>query len=70
MAAMFFPDAPADAYVASGHGGMRVLFLVPSLGLAVCWNDSRIDDHDQSPGNANTKMNGAVRLICEAVLPL
>jgi CubicO group peptidase (beta-lactamase class C family) len=64
-----FADAPADAYVASGHGGMRVLFLVPRFDLIACWNDSRIDDHDQSPGNANTRMNQAVRLIGEAVRP-
>jgi CubicO group peptidase (beta-lactamase class C family) len=63
-----FEDAPTDAFAASGHGGMRVLFLVPSLDLIVCWNDSRIDDHDKSPGNPATKMNQAVRLIREAVL--
>jgi len=61
-------DAPPDAFTASGHGGMRVLFLVPSLDLIVCWNDSRIDDHDKSPGNPATKMNQAARLIREAVL--
>jgi CubicO group peptidase (beta-lactamase class C family) len=62
-----WPDAPLDAFAASGHGGMRVLFLAPSLDLIVCWNDSRIEDHDQSPGNPATRMNQAVRLIREAV---
>ena len=65
-----FVDAPPDAFAASGHGGMRVLFLVPSLDLIVCWNDSRIEDHDKSPGNPATKMNQAARLIREAVLDL
>ena len=63
-----FADAPPDAFAASGHGGMRVLFLVPSLDLIVCWNDSQIDDHDASPGHPDTKMNRAVRLIREAVV--
>ena len=47
---------------------MRVLFLVPSLDLIVCWNDSRIEDHDKSPDNPVTKMNQAARLIREAVV--
>ena len=59
---------PPDAFAASGHGGMRVLFLVPSLDLIVCWNDSRIEDHDKSPDNPVTKMNQAARLIREAVV--
>ena len=62
-----FLDAPADAYVASGHGGVRLLCVIPSLDLIVCWNDSKIEDHDQSPGNANTKCNQAARLLREAV---
>jgi CubicO group peptidase (beta-lactamase class C family) len=63
-----FADAPEDAWIASGHGGRRVLFLAPSLDLIVCWNDGKIEDHDQSPGNPNTKMNQAVRLIRGAVM--
>lgn len=63
-----FVAAPDDAYVASGHGGMRMLWIMPSLDLIVCWNDSKIEDHDQSPGNPNTKCNQAARLMREAVL--
>lgn len=63
-----FVDAPADAYVAIGHGGMRTLWVIPSLDLVVCWNDSPIDDHDQSPGNPNTRINQAAKLIRESVL--
>ena len=62
-----FVDASPDTFVASGHGGMRVLYLVPAEDLIVCWNDSTIKDHDQCPGNPNTKMNQAARLIREAV---
>ena len=63
-----FVDAPEDAFAASGHGGKRVLFLVPSRDLIVCWNDSRIEDHDRSPGNPDTRMNQAARLIRDGVL--
>lgn len=61
-------DAPGDLILASGHGGKRVLFLLPSRDLVVCWNDSVIEDHDQSPGNASTKMNRAAKLIRGALL--
>ena len=65
---LLFVDAPRDTCVASGHGGMRTLWVTPSLDLVVCWNDSQIQDHDQSPGNPNTRCNQAARLIREAVL--
>jgi CubicO group peptidase (beta-lactamase class C family) len=62
-----FVDAPHDAFIASGHGGMRALWVLPSIDLVVCWNESTIDDHDQSPGNPDTRMNRAARLMREAV---
>ena len=61
-----FVDAPPDAYVASGHGGKRTLWIFPSLDLIVSWNDSPIEDHDQSPGNPDTMCNQAVRLMIGA----
>jgi CubicO group peptidase (beta-lactamase class C family) len=64
-----FVDAPADTYVASGHGGKRALWVIPSLDLIVAWNDSDVEDHDSSPGNPNTKCNRAARLMKEAVHP-
>lgn len=63
-----FVDAPPDTVVASGHGGRRTLWLFPSWDLIVCWNDSRIEDHDRSPGNPDSRGNQAVRLIKAAVL--
>jgi CubicO group peptidase (beta-lactamase class C family) len=62
-----YVDAPPDTYVASGHGGKRTLWIIPSLDLIVCWNDSPIDDHDQTPGNANSKNNRAARLMVQSV---
>ena len=47
---------------------MRTLWIIPSLDLIVCWNDSHIADHDQSPGNPDAKCNQAARLIREAVV--
>ncbi|MBI3876667.1 MAG: serine hydrolase [Verrucomicrobia bacterium] len=63
-----FTDAPPDTFVAAGHGGMRALWIMPSLDLVCSWNDSTIDDHDKSPGNPNSKMNRAARLLKEAAL--
>jgi len=31
-----FVDAPPDTYVAAGHGGQRMLWVIPSLDLIVC----------------------------------
>ncbi len=61
-----FVDAPPDTIVASGHGGKRALWIIPSLDMVVAWNDTRVDDHDASPGSRDTKANQAVRLLCEA----
>jgi imidazolonepropionase-like amidohydrolase/CubicO group peptidase (beta-lactamase class C family) len=63
-----FVAAPPDAYFASGHGGIRVLAIFPSLDLIASWNESRIDDHDKSPGNPNTKNNRALALLVQACL--
>jgi CubicO group peptidase (beta-lactamase class C family) len=62
-----FVDAPPDTFVASGHGGKRALWVIPSLDLIVAWNDAAVDDHDASPGNPKTKCNQATRLMREAV---
>ncbi len=61
-----FADAPADTFVASGHGGRRMLWIIPSLDMIVAWNDAAISDHDASPGNAKSKCNQAARLLREA----
>ena len=63
-----FVDAPTDTFVAAGHGGKRMLWIIPSLDMIVSWNDSPIEDHDQSPGNPDTKCNRAARLIQESVI--
>lgn len=62
-----FAAAPPDTYVAAGHGGKRMLWVIPSLDLIVSWNDSPIEDHDASPSDPNAKINQAARLITAAV---
>ncbi len=62
------PSAPPDTILASGHGAKRTLWVIPSLDLVVSWNDSLVDDHDKSPGNPDTRLNRAARLLVEAVV--
>jgi CubicO group peptidase (beta-lactamase class C family) len=61
-----YVDGPEDLLLAGGHGGRRNLWIFPSLDLIVVWNDSRITDHDESPGNPDTLSNQAVRIILTA----
>jgi CubicO group peptidase (beta-lactamase class C family) len=58
---LLYEDLPADAFIASGHGGIRQLTVVPSWELVVCWNDSRMKREDKKVNRA------AVRLVREAV---
>jgi hypothetical protein len=61
-----FVDGPGDLVAALGHGGKRALWILPSLDLVVSWNDSVLDDADRSPGNRDSRLNRAVRLMVEA----
>jgi CubicO group peptidase (beta-lactamase class C family) len=63
-----FPPLPEDAFVASGHGGKRALWILPSLRMVVSWNETRVEDHDASPGNPKSLCNQAAALMREAVL--
>lgn len=38
-----WPDAPTDTYGCFGHGGKRVMAVMPGLDMIVSWNDTRID---------------------------
>jgi hypothetical protein len=60
--------APTDTILASGHGGKRVLMIIPSMNLIVCWNDTKIDDQDDSFDRPDTLMNQATELVVSSVL--
>ncbi|MDE3066964.1 MAG: serine hydrolase [Verrucomicrobiota bacterium] len=62
-----FADAPPDTCVASGHGGECMLWIIPSMDLIVCWNDSNVKDQDHSPGDPGSRCNRAAGLIVAAV---
>ena len=64
-----FRDCPADTYVAAGHGGKRMLWVFPGLDMLVVWNNSPIEDFDDSPSDPATKCNRAARLMVEGVFP-
>ena len=63
-----FADIAPDVYVANGHGGPRMLWVVPGLDLVVCWNDADVKDFDESPYNPNARCNRAARLISQSAL--
>jgi CubicO group peptidase (beta-lactamase class C family) len=57
---------PADAYLACGHGGSKMLWIVPSLDLVCAWRTEGIDDHDTSPGSETTVCARAAKLLADA----
>jgi CubicO group peptidase (beta-lactamase class C family) len=60
---------PEDAYLACGHGGQKMLWIVPSLDLVCSWRTGGIDDHDTSPGSETTICARAARLLADACRP-
>ena len=58
---------PADAFIAAGHGGEKMMICVPSWDLIICWYTNDVKDFHESPANRDTKCNRAARLIAEAV---
>jgi CubicO group peptidase (beta-lactamase class C family) len=61
-----WPDAPPDAFAASGHWGRRMLWIIPSLDLVVSWNDAQMDAQNNAPADPDGKENRAVKLMREA----
>lgn len=55
-----YPDAPTDLYGCFGHGGPRVMAVLPSLDLIVSWNDARVRGPDAE--------NHAFRLLTASVI--
>lgn len=55
-----WPDVPVDTYGAFGHGGIRVMVVIPGLDLVMSWNDSRVRGRE--------KENQALKLLVEAVV--
>ena len=55
-----WPDAPLDTFGAFGHGGPRVMAVIPSLDLVVSWNDAKINSIDME--------NEAFKLLKESVV--
>jgi hypothetical protein len=53
-----WPDAPLDTYGAFGHGGPRVMVVIPSLDLVMAWNDADIHSREAE--------NQALKLLREA----
>jgi hypothetical protein len=54
-----WPDVPVDTYGCFGHGGIRAMVVMPSLGLIVSWNDTKI---------RTSKMeNHALKLLIDSV---
>ncbi|MBM4035523.1 MAG: hypothetical protein FJ291_27590 [Planctomycetes bacterium] len=54
-----WPDAPPDAFGAFGHGGPRAMIVIPSLDIALSWNDAAVRSREAE--------NEALKLLVGAV---
>jgi hypothetical protein len=41
-----WPDAPEDMFGCFGHGGPRVMIVIPSLDLVMSWNDAKVKSRE------------------------
>ena len=55
-----WPDVPTDAYGCFGHGGKRAMVVLPTLGLIVSWNNTRVEGRDME--------NKALGQLTQAIL--
>ncbi|MGB9594854.1 MAG: hypothetical protein ACPL7B_01125 [Candidatus Poribacteria bacterium] len=59
-------SAPTDTYGAFGHGGIRGMFVIPSLDIVVSYNDAKTLDGwingDESP------LNNAIKILVDSII--
>ena len=63
---LLWPDVPADAIGAVGHGGLKVLIVIPSLDLVVSWNGVNLERREMCVGGRD-QINTAMKKLIEAV---
>ena len=56
-----WPDAPRESYGCFGHGGPRVMVVIPGLNIVMSWNDATVKGRE--------KENRALKLLVESVIP-
>lgn len=63
---LLWPDAPADAYGAIGHGGLKVLIVIPSLDTVIVWNSVNLQRMEMCAGGRD-QINEALKRLMAAV---
>ena len=63
---LLWPDLPSDTFAAVGHGGVKVLMVIPSLDLVVSWNTSVLERLEMW-GGGRDQINVAVKKLLDAV---
>jgi CubicO group peptidase (beta-lactamase class C family) len=59
-----WPDAPNDTFGAFGHGGVRALWVIPSLDIVVSYNDAKLEGWTNGEGSPT---NQAIKKLLTAV---
>ncbi len=63
---LLWPDVPTDAYGAVGHGGLKVLIVIPSLDIVVVWNSVNLERREMCNGGRD-QINDAMKRLMAAV---
>ena len=63
---LLWPDVPADAYCAAGHGGVKVLMVIPSLDMVVVWANTTLQNVPMC-GVGRDQINEAMKKMLAAV---
>ncbi|MDB6137325.1 MAG: beta-lactamase [Verrucomicrobiaceae bacterium] len=63
---LLWPDVPEDAYGAAGHGGLKVLIVIPSLDLVVAWNSVNLERQEMC-GGGRVQINASLKKMLSAL---
>ncbi|MDB6119626.1 MAG: Beta-lactamase [Verrucomicrobiaceae bacterium] len=63
---LLWPDVPTDAYGAIGHGGLKVLIVIPSQDMVVVWNSVNLERREMGNGGRE-QINDAMKRLMAAV---
>ena len=63
---LLWPDLPQDTFGAVGHGGLKVLIVIPSQDLIIAWNSVNLERREMCNGGRD-QINDALKRLMAAI---